>query len=401
MSVLISSNTYRFIAPVFEVQDLGLIEVKGKSEPVQVYEVIGAKEHAGSLRGIAGLHSPLVGRTVELQTLLSATADAVNGSGRIVVISGEAGLGKTRLIADWRKRAQAEHANIIWVEGQCLSYRQGLAYHLISDILRNWLGVSDTAAEPEVRAALVEHVNEMLGSAAPETYPYVAHLLSLQLDDSARALVNMLEPQALHSQYVEALRRLLAKLATTHPVVVVLDDIHWIDPSSAELFTRLIPVITRASVLMCFVTRPETDSAGWRLVQSARDNPLVQFNEVVLRPLTENDSRNLVRNLLEIDSLPEQIRTLILKKAEGNPLFVEEVIRMLIDHGTIRHNASGWTTGKTIETVDIPDNLQGLLLARIDRLPDDVKRTLRVASVIGRQFSVNVLEQVLAESENL
>ena len=118
--------------------------------------------------------------------------------------------------------------------------------------------------------------------------------------------------------------------------------------------------------------------------------------EVTLNPLSQDDSRQLVSNLLEIESLPDSVRSLILRKAEGNPLFVEEVIRMLIDRGAIVKQRNGWVAGQEIANVDIPDNLQGLLLARIDRLPEDVKRTLRIASVIGRQFSVRVLEEVLS-----
>lgn len=400
MSVLISSNTHRYVAPMFEVIDLGLIEVKGKSELIRVYEVVGAREHAGSLRGIVGLHSPMVGREHELNALLDATTEACHGLGQVVVVSGDAGLGKSRLIADWKRRTVTEFDNVIWVDGQCLSFRQGLAYHLITDILRNWLGVSNTAPEPDVRTALQLRINEVLGSAASEAYPYVAHLLSLQLDEATRTIVNVLEPQALHAQYIETLKQLLTQLSLTKTVVVILDDIHWIDPSSAELFARLLPGIANQSVLMCFVTRPDADTPGWRLVTSARDSLGAQFSEVILRPLTASDSRELVNNLLEIDALPDQIRALILRKSEGNPLFVEEVIRMLIDRGAITRSGNSWSVSKSLDTVDIPDNLQGLLLARIDRLPDDVKRTLRVAAVIGRQFSINVLEQVLAESEN-
>ena len=122
---------------------------------------------------------------------------------------------------------------------------------------------------------------------------------------------------------------------------------------------------------------------------------------VPLTPLSDADSRLLVSNLLEIEALPDHVRTLILQKAEGNPFFVEEVIRMLIDRGMIVRGESGWIAAKEIDTVEIPDNLQGLLLARIDRMPEDVKRILRVASVIGRQFSVRVLEQVLETTEGV
>src|SRR5262249_22485993 len=137
------------------------------------------------------------------------------------------------------------------------------------------------------------------------------------------------------------------------------------------------------------------EAPGWKLVAAARASTGAGLTEITLSPLSDADSRQLVANLLEIEALPDQVRKIILQKAEGNPFFVEEVIRMLIDRGSIIKQDDHWAVGKDIDTVEIPDNLQGLLLARIDRLPDEVKRTLRVASVIGRQFSVKVLEQVL------
>jgi len=229
-------------------------------------------------------------------------------------------------------------------------------------------------------------------------YPYLGHLLSLQLDGDALERVRLLDPQALQSQYLAALRRLFRTLAARRPLVLIFDDIHWTDPSSVELLVKLLPLAAETPVLFGFVTRPDRDVPGWKLVAAAREAMGAGLTEITLNPLSEQDSRQLVSNLLEIESLPDHVRAIILHKAEGNPFFVEEVIRMLIDRGAIVKRSDGWVAEKTIETIDIPDNLQGLLLARIDRLPEDVKRTLRVASVIGRQFSVRVLEEVLRES---
>jgi predicted ATPase len=150
-------------------------------------------------------------------------------------------------------------------------------------------------------------------------------------------------------------------------------------------------------VLFCFTARPDRDAHGWRLLAAARELEGARFTEITLNELTEADSQQLIANLLDIGSLPEETRRLILKKSEGNPFFIEEVIRMLIERGAIVRSAETWVAGSEIAAVEIPDNLQGLLLARIDRLPDDVKRTLRVASVIGKQFAVKVLEQVLTK----
>jgi predicted ATPase len=153
-------------------------------------------------------------------------------------------------------------------------------------------------------------------------------------------------------------------------------------------------------VLFCLVTRPERESQGWKLVTIARELLGSSLTELALEALSEQDSRQLVANLLEIEALPENLRSLILQKAEGNPFFVEEIVRMLIERQAIVRSRDGWTTGERIGELQIPDNLQGLLLARIDRLSDQSKQALRVASVVGRQFPVKVLVQVLGEIQN-
>lgn len=400
MTVLISEHSYRFIAQVFECDDLGLIDVKGKAEPVRVYEVRGTKAAPGRTRGLAGLESPMVGRDAELQALLQASTAAQSGLGRVAVIIGEPGLGKTRLISEW-KVATAEpngHSIMAWSEGKCLSYGQGLAYHLLLDLLRSLLNVSAAASVAETRGALESCTTDLFGEASIEVYPYLAHLLSLHLSGVALERVQALDPQALQAQYLASLRRLLQTSATRKPLGLILDDIHWADPSSTDLLTKLMPLVSESPICFCFVTRPDRDAPGWKLVTTAREGFGTSLTELNLQPLSDEDSRQLVSNLLEIESLPDNIRTIILRKAEGNPFFVEEVIRMLIDRGAIVKQGEGWVAGKEIENVEIPDNLQGLLLARIDRLPEEVKRTLRVASVIGRQFSVKVLEQVLRKA---
>lgn len=396
--LLISEHTYRFVAPLFDCIDLGPIEVKGKAEPVRVYEVRGTKAQPGRLRGLAGLHSPMVGRKRELETLVRRTETLQGGRGGVAAIIGEPGLGKSRLIAEWKTATSADNA-LQWVEGHCLSYGQGLAYHLLLDLLRAMLGVSAATAEPETRAALHTLTSELFDEDAQEIYPYLGHLLSLQLEGPAFDRVRVLDPQTLQSHYLTTLRRLLLTLAARRPLALICDDIHWADPSSTELLIRLLPLTNEAPLLFCFITRPDRDAPGWRLIDAAREAPNVELTELSLSPLSEEDSRQLVSNLLEIEALPEHIRTTILQRAEGNPLFVEEVIRMLIDRGVIIKKGQRWAAVKEIEGVEIPDTLQGLLVARIDRLPDEVKRTLRVASVIGRQFSVRVLEHVLDEEQ--
>jgi len=398
MTALISENTYKFIAPVFDCSDLGPVEVKGKAEPVRVYEVRDVKAQPGRLRGLSGLESPMVGRDKELQALVSAARRAEGGQGQVVAIVGEPGLGKSRLLSEWKTAvgSPSNGAEISWATGYCLSYGQGLAYHLLIDLIRSLIGVATAATETETRHALQNRTKDLFGEDMMTVYPYLGHLLSLQLEGEAKEKIETLDPQALQGHYLSTAKMLLQALAARAPLGLILEDIHWADPSSTDLLAKLLSLTAESPVLFCFISRPDEDAPGWKLIAAARDEFSDKLTELMLHALSDNDSRQLVSNLLEIEALPEHIRAVILKKAEGNPFFVEEVIRMLIDRGAIVKAGDRWAAVKEIDNIEIPDNLQGLLLARIDRLPDDVKHTLRVASVIGRQFSVKVLEQVLS-----
>jgi serine phosphatase RsbU (regulator of sigma subunit)/tetratricopeptide (TPR) repeat protein len=183
--------------------------------------------------------------------------------------------------------------------------------------------------------------------------------------------------------------------------VLVIEDLHWSDPSSVDVLTKLLSLVGSIPVLFCLVSRIEREDPGWQLVSIARELFGNSLTEIYLEPLSERDSRKLVANLLEIEALPEAFRSMILSKAEGNPFFVEEVVRMLLERGIIVNRGAGWIVDEDIEDLQIPENLQGLLMARIDRLSEEDKHTLRVASVVGRQFPVKVLRNVLVRQARI
>ena len=410
MAILVSEETYRLVAPFFNCVDLGEMSVKGQTETIRIYQVSGAKADSNRAWGLGPrlrgeLESPLVGRDSELQTLLQITEAVAAGLGRAVLIVGESGLGKTRLIAEWKtETAQISHqAALQWAEGHCLSYKQVMAYHLLRDLLRSLIGASAAASEPETRAALRTLSTQLFGDATLDVYPYLGHLLSLALEEEALERIQPLDPQALQAQYLAACKRLLLALAARGPLVLLLEDLQWADPSSTAILSQLLPLAATAPLMFCLVTRPHSDTPGWKLVSASRESMGGRFAELRLKTLSETGSRQMIANLLQFDalhfdsaqSMPENVQGLILKKAEGNPLFIEEVLRMMIDQGAIQRQNEGWSTGTAISTMGIPDTLQGLLLARLDRLPDEAKQILRVAAVIGRQFPVQVLEQVI------
>jgi class 3 adenylate cyclase len=396
-SVLVTSSTYRFVGPLVEAVDVGQLELKGKSETVHAYEITGLREGAKHTRGLAGITSPMVGRAAELARLEQLFDIVKAGQGRVACIVGEPGLGKSRLLAELRAALERHDHPPRWVEGQCLSYGEGLPYHLLLEIVRSIIGVTASSDEPVVANALNTFVDTHPVEDRQETYAYLGHLLSLRLAPEMLARISGLEMETI-KRYNSATIQVVRAAVSKGPLVLVCDDLHWADAASVETLLQVLTTVAGLPILFILSSRPERTSAGWRLLSGARDVYGDALTEMRLEPLSLDDSRTLVSNLLTVESLPEPTRDAILAKAEGNPFFVEEVIRMLIDRGAIIREGDRWVATDRVAGIEIPDTLHGLLLARIDRLPPESRRTLRVASVIGRQFGVTILEKLLEEN---
>ena len=406
MCVMVSESTYRYIAPIFECFDLGQVETSvtehGAVQKIHMYEVKGLLSAPGQIRGLVGLGSSMVGRLAELGTLIQLSQVVQAGLGRAVAIQGEPGIGKTRLIQEWKKTVEetTPPGTVRWLEGRCYSFGQEMAFHLVSSLLPSLIQLPVTTSEPERRAAFQNLVEKLFPNRSQqmEVYPVLGYLLGLKLEDEALERVRYLDAQAHFTQGQSAMRQLLIALAAQQPLIIILEDLHWADPSSVSFLSSLLNLAAGEPILFCLVMREEREAAGMDLVRAAREALGGRLNTINLTALNATESRQLVANLLEIEALPEATRDLILRKAEGNPFFVEEVIRMLIDRGAITQVNGSWLAGVDINEVDIPDNLQGLLRTRIDRLPDEVKQTLRIAAVIGRRFSLKVLAHILNEN---
>ena len=392
-TVLVSGATHRFVAALVESVDVGPLDLKGKANAVQAYEVTGLKAGATG-RGLSGIHAPMIGRDAQLGRLRELYAIARAGQGRVAAILGEPGIGKSRLLSEFRAEVERGDGSARWIEGRCLSYGQTLPYHLVLDVVRSLIGVSGSATEPEVREALERVLRELLGDSWAEPYAYLGHLLSIELDPEMQARLAALDIEAI-KRYVSSLLQTVRAISTRGPVVLVFEDLHWADGASADALLSLLPLAADTPILSIMSSRADRDAVGWRLVSGARDLFGDALTEIRLDPLSSDQTRTLVANLLEIESLPSETRDHILAKAEGNPFFVEEVIRMLIERGAIQRSGDRWIATASVAGVEIPDTLQGLLLERIDRLPKESRRTLRVASVIGRQFGVTILERLL------
>lgn len=398
-SVLVTGETWRHVGPTFEGIGLGGLDVKGKAEPVEAWEVQGRRDEPASARGLAGLASPLVGRDEPLRRL-AALVDAVRaGRGRAALILGEPGVGKSRLLAELRTaNPAAADAGLRWAEARSVSYGMDVPFGLLSDVVLASLGLPKGTSPGSTLEILSARLGDLSGERLTRQLPALAHLLSLPISDAAAAELSPLGPEALRERYIVAIEVLLRSLATDRPLVIVADDIHWADASSVDVLGRLLPLVDELPLLLVLAGRPDRGTAGWRLVEAARAALGDGLTEIVLAPLDEADSRSLVANLLEVESLPSRLRDFIVERADGNPFFVEEVIRMMIERGWVVLRDSRWVGSDTIAAAEVPPTLQSLLTARIDRLPDESRRILRLAAVIGRDVPVRLLETVVGDA---
>jgi class 3 adenylate cyclase/tetratricopeptide (TPR) repeat protein len=402
--ILVGPDTYRLTAPLFEFKALELVKVKGKAEPVPVYRVLGAKAKPKRARWLEtqGISSPLVGRDAEFAAITGCVERLLNGQGGIVSIIGEAGVGKSRLMAEVRRHiASAEgHPPSLWLEGRTLSFGQVISYWPFQEILWQYVGISEDDSEAEVWHKLESRVTALFAEDTAEVLPYLASLLTLEVKGEYAERVKYLDGEAMHRQVFLVSRRFFERLAQAKPVVLVFEDLHWVDESSALLLEHLLPLTERAPLLLCGVSRPDPKTPAARLREIATKDYADRYAEIRLASLSQIDSAQLVRNLMASETLSPRVQEMIIRKAEGNPFFLEEIIRSLIDVGAvIRDPATGlWRATARVETITIPDTIQGVVMARVDRLDEDVRQVLRTSAVIGRTFLYRVL-RAIAEAD--
>jgi predicted ATPase len=288
---------------------------------------------AGKPRGIAGLKSPLVGREAEFRALQEALERLHGGMGSIATIVGEAGIGKSRLVAELQKAATP--LDLRWIEGRCLSYGSSIAYLPWLDMLNGLLGMPADAPPLALRDGLHEWVRGLCPESFDEVYPHLGRMMSLPLEDEVEDSLRGLDAQALKFLTFRAVERVVESAASERPLVLVCEDLHWADPSSLELVEHLLPVTDRAALLLVFALRPYREHACWGLREAASRLYHHRHTDVWLEPLSPANSEALVGNLLAVEALPRPLRERILEHAEGNPFYVEEVIRSLIDSESI------------------------------------------------------------------
>ncbi|MBN2389674.1 MAG: AAA family ATPase [Anaerolineae bacterium] len=401
--IFVGSDTHLLTAPLFEFETLEPRALHGIAEPVIIYRLLKAKGVRGKVRGIEGLSSPLVGREAEFQALQDAIVKLQSGIGGIVTLVGEAGLGKSRLVAELRNSANLQSPHLQWVEGRCVSYGGTIAYLLWLDVLRGLLGVTADDAPLAVRSVLRDYVQAVCPDVFDDVYPFLVQLLSLPVDAETETRLRGVEGEGLQVLTFRAVLTLVESATQQHPLVLVCEDLHWADPTSLDLLERMLSLTDRAPLLLLDVFRPEMEHGCWQIKELAARCYHHRHTDLWLAPLSATESTTLVGNLLHIEGLPQALHQRILDHAEGNPFYAEEIIRTLIDGNTIVYDeATGrWQATRDVEAIILPDTLHGVLMARIDRLEQETKRVLQLASVIGRVFLYRVLAEIAREERRL
>jgi class 3 adenylate cyclase len=392
--IQVSQETYRLIEPFFEAEALGGVELKGKSEPVPAYRVISTRTMPHGLMQ-RGAGAPLIGRDKELAILDGALADLRQGKGRIVSIIGDAGMGKSRLVAEAFRKWETFGLGSGWDVAHGVPYDSNRPFSLFQNFARQMFGI-----ELDDAPGTIHHKvdNGLRSTGAPDE---VVSLCSVAIE---RVIAAKVLHDAARNYSADVVRKDIFE--TVYPAwlanarvssrVLVMDDLQWADSASVDLLIHLMKIVEEAPVLFICAFRPERQSPCWRLKQHAETEFPHRYSEIMLQPLGAGETDALVSALLSIADLPEDLHALILRKTDGNPYFVEEVVHCLIDQGYVLQTGNGlqWKAGTNVADLPIPDSLQALLMARIDRLDEQTRSTLQAASVIGRAFYYRVLETI-------
>jgi hypothetical protein len=381
--LVVGPATARQIDDSFELVELGELELKGRRETVSAFRVVGVRE-----RPPARAETPLVGRKEELGRL-SATLDGVlDGRGAIVSVTGEPGIGKSRLVAEAQKRFGER---IQFLTGHAVAYAETIPYWPVREILRSWLGLGISDPEARVRLELRAGLARSLPHQVAEAYPLLATSLGLALAPEHDQRIRDLAPDAVRQETSDWLYQLICALAGERPLCLVLEDLQWSDEATLSLLEEVLPAAEQTAVAYLLVHRSDPDHSAWQLVDRARRRFRRLFREVELTPLPDGDAQTLAEAHAG-GHLPEDLAQLLTERTGGNPYFVGEAIRDLHERGALEREEGRVVL---IGEASLPTALQEALQARLSRLDAGARELITTAAVIGRSFGLPLLERLL------
>jgi tetratricopeptide (TPR) repeat protein len=381
----VTEDTFKLSEGFFRFEFLGDKDIKGKEKPIRVYRVIAPSTRrtrfdVSAERGLTAF----VGRERELELMLDGFERTKSGRGQAFSIMGEAGVGKSRLLFEFRKAVANEDATFL--EGKCLSYSRGVAYHPVIDILKSNFDIREDDRDSEIRKKVSQGL-KVLDADEASTLPYLLELLSVTNSGIDKIPIS---PEARKDLIIKAVRRMALKGSETRPLIMAFEDLHWIDKSSEDFMRDLLENISGARIFFIFTYRPEFVST-W--------GGKSYHNQVTLNRLSNRESLAMVAYLLRTEDIDKGLEELVLEKTEGVPFFIEEFIKSLLEQKIIDKCGDRYCLVKDIEGMIVPSTVQDVLMARIDSLAESAKEVLQTGSVVGREFNQDLIQAVTRLSE--
>jgi class 3 adenylate cyclase/predicted ATPase len=407
--ILISHNTYRHVRGIFDVEPLPDITVKGKSEAVVVYEIKQAKPRSFRIatRGVEGLETRTIGREKEFTCLEEAWLTVSrDGEARFAIITGEAGIGKSRLLYDFRNWMELRPEHFWLFQGRASSETRNQPYSLIRDLISFRFQISEVDDGETRRSKLEQGISDFLGEdqQREEIAHFIGQLIGFDFSDSPYIRGILHDPGQIRDRAAHALTRFLAAATGTDPVVILIEDIQWADQGSLSILNTIGLQLLEKRILIVSTARPEffKRSSGMEFftVSTEEIDTPSRIVEIKLKTLSDKNTRALLHDILRLaEGVPEKLLNRIVERSEGNPYYIEEFVKILIDEGAIvKGEKRWWIASARLEHVSIPPTLTGLLQARLDKLPIVERDVLQRASVVGRVFWNGIVVDLLAGS---
>jgi class 3 adenylate cyclase/tetratricopeptide (TPR) repeat protein len=404
-TILASDGVYRATSRWIDFESLGKKSLKGKAAPVSVYRAVGGHSEWRDTAGFNALsrEPPLVGREAELAAIKACVERLAEGGGAILAITGDAGLGKTRLAAEASRMARER--GLACMEGSCLSFGQAISYWPFREAIRRHFGIAEDDQEDVAWARLRMGIELLVPDDAEELLPYIGTLLALRLPEELTDRTRYLDGMSMGQQIFRSCLRLITAIAQQGPLMLLFEDWQWSDESSMELLSHLITLVSRAPTLFVILTRKTPDRPAQALQRVIDADPALgtRQTQITLIPLASEDSVRLAETLLEGGTLPAPVLQLLLDRAAGNPFFTGEIVRALIATGAlVRDKRTGeWEATARLDSAPLPETIEGVIFERIDRIEEEAKQVLKAAAVVGRSFIFRVLQQVTDASTAL
>lgn len=397
--VFVGPETYAHTKHDFDYRELEPLSLKGKAKPVPAWEVLGVRERTDLPKlGAATrqISSAFVGRTAELAALRRHIESFLEGSGGMVSIVGDAGIGKSRLLKELADLDLLRDARVLAGRSDSLDSRQ--SYHAFADLLRDWAQIKHDDTPDLVRTKIEDTAaSDLIGP--DEVRPFLVTVMGVEPSGRDAGRLRGCDGEALEKLIFKAMTDFVADLSRERPLVLLFEDLHWADLSSIKLLESLFHSAEERRVLFIHASRPDHEETSGRIERLLRDRHAGRLLEIRLEPLSEREGRTLVQNLLQIERLPGRLQDVIRTKGEGNPFFIEEVARILIEEGAVDTSTGRLEVTEKIHEVSIPGTVQEVIAVRFENLGPEAQELLRVASVIGRNFLVDILRPLLSGSD--